>query len=46
LSESTLYIKSTNTDLIVISLYGYDLFITKNNPKMVNQFKEKKMKVF
>jgi len=46
LSESTLYIRSSNSDLIVVSLYVDDLFITGNNPRLVNQFKEKMMKVF
>lgn len=35
LSESILYIKGTNTYVIVVSLYVNDLFVTGNNPKMV-----------
>jgi hypothetical protein len=46
LSESTLYIRNSNSDYIVVSLYVDDLFVTGNNPRMINQFKAEMMKVF
>jgi hypothetical protein len=46
LSESTLYIRNSNSDYIVISLYMDDLFVTGNNPSMIKKFKAEMMKVF
>ena len=46
LSESTLYIRNSNSDYIVVSLYMDDLFVTGNNPSMINKFKVEMMKVF
>jgi len=46
LSESTLYIRNSNSDYIVVSLYVDDLFVTGNNPSMINKFKAEMMKVF
>jgi hypothetical protein len=46
LSESTLYIRNSNSDYIVVSLYVDDLFVTGNNPRMIDQFKAEMMKVF
>jgi len=46
LSESTLYIRNSNSDYIVISLYVDDLFVTGNNPSMIDKFKAEMMNVF
>jgi len=46
LSESTLYIRNSNSDYIVVSLYIDDLFVTGNNPSMIDKFKAEMMKVF
>jgi hypothetical protein len=46
LSESTLYIRNLNSNYIVVSLYVDDLFVTENNPRMIDQFKVEMMKVF
>ena len=46
LSESTLYIRNSNSDYIVVSLYVDDLFVTGNNPRMIDQFKAVMMKIF
>lgn len=35
LSESTLYVKSTNNDIVFISLYVDDLLVTRSNPVLV-----------
>jgi len=46
LSESTLYIRNLNSDYILVSLYVDDLFVTENNPRMIDQFKVEMMKIF
>ena len=46
LSESTLYIRNSNFDYIVVLLYIDDLFVTGNNPSMIDKFKAEMMKVF
>jgi hypothetical protein len=46
LSESTLYIKSSNTGLMAVSLYVDDLFVTGNNSTMIDIFKAEMMEVF
>ena len=46
LSESTLYVKIVNDDIIVISLYVDDLLVTGSKPILVNQFKEQMKQVF
>lgn len=46
LSESTLYIKNSNTDYIVVSLYVDGLFVTGNHSSMIDNFKAKMMEVF
>jgi hypothetical protein len=46
LSESTLYIRNSNSDYVMVSLYVDDLFVTGNNPRMIDQFKAEMIKVF
>ena len=46
LSESTLYMRTSNYDCIVVSLYMDDLFVTGNNLSMIDKFKAEMMKVF
>jgi hypothetical protein len=46
LSESTLYIRISNSDYVMVSLYVDDLFVTGNNPRMIDQFKAEMIKVF
>ena len=46
LSESTLYVKIFNDDLIAISLYVDDLLVTGSNAGLVQQFKDQMMQVF
>jgi hypothetical protein len=41
LSESTLYIRNSNSDYIVISLYMDDLFVTGNNPSMIKKIQSR-----
>ena len=44
--KSTLYIRTSNYDCIVVSLYMDDLFVTGNNLNMIDKFKAEMMKVF
>jgi predicted aspartyl protease len=46
LSESTLYIKQCEVDILVISLYVDDLFVTGNNATLIDEFKMEMTKVF
>ena len=46
LSESTLYIKHYEGDILVISLYVDDLLVTGNNAALIDEFKLEIMKVF
>ncbi|XP_044461807.1 uncharacterized mitochondrial protein AtMg00810-like [Mangifera indica] len=46
LSESTLYVKGVNDNVITISLYVDDLFVIGNNEELMQQFKAQMMKVF
>lgn len=46
LSEATLYVKSTNNNMIIISLYVDDLLVTGSNTEQVEQFKVNMMEVF
>ena len=45
-SESTLYIKHYEGDILVISLYVGDLLVTGNNAALIDEFKLEMMKVF
>lgn len=46
MSESTLYIKVINDELIVVSLYVDDLLVTRSNAELVKQFKAHLMQAF
>nr|KYP62375.1 Retrovirus-related Pol polyprotein from transposon TNT 1-94 [Cajanus cajan] len=46
LSEYTLYIKKVNEDILMISLYVDDLFVTGNCKEMIDKFKEEMENVF
>ncbi|WVZ15253.1 hypothetical protein V8G54_012819 [Vigna mungo] len=46
LSEYTLYIKKVNKDILMISLYVDDLFVTGNCKEMIDKFKEEMENVF
>ena len=46
LSESTLYIKHSHADILIVSLYVDDLLVTGSNVKKVDQFKQEMLKVF
>ncbi|KZV25304.1 retrovirus-related Pol polyprotein from transposon TNT 1-94 [Dorcoceras hygrometricum] len=46
LSESTLYVKHTGTDILIISLYVDDLLVTGNNTNIVEKFKQEMMEIF
>lgn len=47
MSESTLYVKHKDADILIMSLYVDDLLVTgSNNRRMVEEFKEKMMQVF
>ncbi len=38
-SEATLYVKATDTNLIIVSVYVDDLLVTGSNDKLVKEFK-------
>ncbi|KAJ8764765.1 hypothetical protein K2173_009165 [Erythroxylum novogranatense] len=40
LSETTLYVKVTDSDILVVSLYVDDLLVTGNNARLVEEFKQ------
>ena len=46
LSESTLYVKCSGNDVLVISLYVDDLLVTRSNAGQMYDFKHKMKKVF
>ena len=46
LSESTLYVKHSNAETLIISLYVDDLLVTRSNVMLIEQFKQEMMKVF
>ncbi|XP_028189629.1 uncharacterized protein LOC114375925 [Glycine soja] len=46
LLESTLYVKIDGADILIISLYVDDLFVTGNNLSLVEKFKKEMMVVF
>ena len=45
-SEATLYVKETDANLIVVSIYVNDLLVTGNSEKLVEEFKAKMLKAF
>lgn len=46
LSESTLYIKHTKSDIVIISLYVDDLLVIGSNVVLIEEYKREMMKVF
>ena len=46
LSESTLYVKENNNEILVVSLYVDDLFITRSSAKLIGEFNLDMMQVF
>ena len=46
LSESTLYVKKLDFDLVIISLYVDDLLVTSGNEAQITVFKQNMMKMF
>jgi hypothetical protein len=46
LSEATLYVKKTNNDILIISLYVDDLLVTGSNTQQVEEFTQKMMQAF
>lgn len=44
--EFTLYIKNTEVDILVVSLYVDDSFVTRNNVALIDEFKLEMMKEF
>ena len=46
MSESTLYVKCSASDIQIVSLYVDDLLVTGNNGPLVEQFKQEMMKAF
>ncbi|KAL6345230.1 hypothetical protein AAG906_015713 [Vitis piasezkii] len=45
-SEATLYVKGTDANLIVVSVYVDDLLVTSSNEKLIKEFKAEMLKVF
>jgi len=45
-SESTLLVKQNGANILIISLYVDDLFVTGNNTSLVEKFKQEMMEVF
>lgn len=46
LSESILYVKENNNEILVVSLYVDDLLITGSSAKLIDEFKLDMMQVF
>lgn len=46
LFEFTLYIKHIEVDILIVSLYVYDIFLTGNNVALIDEFKLEMMKEF
>ena len=46
LSESTLYVKKLDSDLVIVSLYVDDLLVTGGNKARITVFKHNMMKMF
>ena len=46
LSESTLYVKQSESDILIVSLYVDDLMVTGNKVMLIDQFKTEMMKNF
>ncbi|KAH9750688.1 hypothetical protein KPL71_013969 [Citrus sinensis] len=46
LSESTLYIKKADNEILVVSLYVDDLLVTRSSKELIDRFKEEMKDVF
>ena len=46
LSESTLYVKHTGNNILIVSLYVDDLLVTGDDTRLVEQFKQEMMQAF
>lgn len=46
LSEATLYVRSEDTNIIIVSVYVDDLLITGNNQELIDEFKSEMLKEF
>ncbi|XP_058002241.1 uncharacterized mitochondrial protein AtMg00810-like [Hevea brasiliensis] len=46
LSESTLYVKRANKNIVIVSLYVDDLLVTGSNATLIEQFKKEMTRVF
>ena len=46
LSEFTLYVKKTDKDILVVSLYVDDLLVTGSRKLLIDKFKEEMKKAF
>jgi hypothetical protein len=46
LFEATLYVKKTNNDILIISLYVDELLVTGSNAQQVEEFKQKMIQAF
>ncbi|KAA3481957.1 Retrovirus-related Pol polyprotein from transposon TNT 1-94 [Gossypium australe] len=46
LSESTLYVKKSGTNLFIVSLYVDDMLVTRNDASQIELFKKDMMEVF
>ena len=45
-SEPTLYVKNSDANLIIVSVYVDDLLVTGSNEKLVDEFKAEMFKAF
>ena len=45
-SEATLYVKTNDVQLLIISLYVDDMLVTGNQPKLIQSFRDEMNKVF
>jgi hypothetical protein len=46
MSEATLYVKGTDTNLIIVSVYVDDLLVTRSDKKLIEEFKAEMLNVF
>ena len=46
LYEATLYVKHKGSDFLIVSLFVNDILVTRNNARLVEEFKQEMMQVF